>query len=86
MILTNVRHMATPIELLRKLKKITEKYPFTLFLRYCGGYIYCCPQYVHENIQYASFDTKIAKITHLEVEIFGIQDMKGTHNFGLKSC
>ena len=35
----------------------------------------------NEDIQYASFDTKIVKISQLEVEILGIQDMEGTHSF-----
>ena len=40
---------------------------------------------MHGDIQYASFDTKIVKISQLAVEILGIQDMKGTHNFGDKT-
>ena len=51
-------------------------------LRYCGQYILCCTQLVHEDIQCASFDAKIVKIYQLEVQILGIQDMKVSHNFG----
>ena len=82
MILTNGCRVATPIKLLTNFKKLQKNIHLHYFLRYCGGYIHCCTQLVHADIQYASFDTKIVKISQLEVEILGIQDMKGTHSFG----
>ena len=69
------------IELLRNLKNYRKNIHLHHYLSYCGGYIHCCTQLIYGDIQYASFDTKLVKISQLEVETLGIQDIKGKHNF-----
>ena len=64
-----------------ELKKLQKNIDLHYFLRCGGRCIHCCSLLVHGEIQYASFDTKIVKISQLEVEILGIQDMKGAPNF-----
>ena len=53
-----------------ELKKNTDKYPFIIFLKHCGGYIHCSVL-VHEDIQYVSSDTMFVEVEILDIQ--GIQ-------------